>query len=181
MTPLVKTSICMMAESKTKQLVFSLYFFLHMKYGYTGLKHPPPFGSLLPVFFSLLAFSSAILRIEPTFNVPRSGEQHQTTIFSPHVRESKTVLDSGFHAMDSGFQNQWDFRTPDSIVSGILDSLRYIPGSKAQDSGIHQQEFLGFRTPDFLSWGKCSQAIHRACDNNFMATGKNGNSQKGCQ
>ena len=22
---------------------------------------------------------------------------------SPHVRESKTVLDSGFHAMDSGF------------------------------------------------------------------------------
>ena len=93
-----------MAESKTKQLVFSLYFFLHMKYGYTGLKHPPPFGSLLPVFFSLLAFSSAILRIEPPFTVPRSGEQHQTTIFSPHVRESKTVLDSGFHAMDSGFQ-----------------------------------------------------------------------------
>ena len=24
--------------------------------------------------------------------------------FSPHVREYKTVLDSGFHAVDSGFQ-----------------------------------------------------------------------------
>ena len=24
---------------------------------------------------------------------------------SPHVRETKTILDSGFHAMDSGFQS----------------------------------------------------------------------------
>ena len=23
---------------------------------------------------------------------------------SPHIRESKTILDSGFHAVDSGFQ-----------------------------------------------------------------------------
>ena len=71
-----------------------------------------PFGSLLPVFFSLLVFSSAILPIQPPFTVPRSGEQHQTTVFSPHVRESKTVLDSGFHAMDSGFQ------VMDSRISG---------------------------------------------------------------
>ena len=63
---------------------------------------------------SLLALSSAILRIQPPFTVPRGGEQHQTTVFSPHVRESKTVLDSGFHAMDSGFQ------VMDSRISGTL-------------------------------------------------------------
>ena len=67
---------------------------------------------------------------------------------SPHrVRESKTVLDSGFHTMDSGF------RIPDTGFqslsvelglwipgfSGIPDSLSYSPDSKAQDSGFHCQ------------------------------------------
>ena len=42
--------------------------------------------------------------------------------FSPHVRESKAALDSGFHALDSGFQN-WILE----FVSGtwILDSNLY--------------------------------------------------------
>ena len=66
-------------------------------------------------------------------------------IFSPHVRESKTVLDSGFHTVDSGFQYlslELGFWIP--VVSGILDSLSCFPDSKDQDSGFHKQKFLGF-------------------------------------
>ena len=58
--------------------------------------------------------------------------------------ESKTVLDSGFHAMDSGFQIV-DFG---AFVSGIWipDSNRWrhsvscIPDPKAQDSRFHKQK-----------------------------------------
>ena len=74
-----------------------------------------------------------------------------STYDSPHVRESKTVLDSGFHAMDSGFSllylksfsEDLGFRIP--IVSGILDSYSCIPDSKAQDSRFQKQNFLRFR------------------------------------
>ena len=70
---------------------------------------------------------------------------------SPHVRESKTVLDSGFQAVDSGFQLldsrsytvELGFRIP--IVRGIPDSDSCIPDSKAQDSGFHKQKFPRFR------------------------------------
>ena len=51
---------------------------------------------------------------------------------SPHARESKTVLDSGFCAVELGF--------PILIVSMILDSLSCIPDSKAQDSGILKEK-----------------------------------------
>ena len=47
----------------------------------------------------------------------------------PHVRESRTVLDSGFHAVDSGF------RVPDSCL--FLWNL---------DSGF-QSFVVGFRIP----------------------------------
>ena len=85
-----------------------------------------------------MSLSSAILRIQPPFTVPCSGEQHQTTVFSPHVRESKTVLDSGFHAMDSGFQGtgfqiQWDLDT------------RFC---RQWDSGFLEL-FSGFQSPGF--------------------------------
>ena len=53
-----------------------------------------------------------------------------------HVRESKTVLDSGF------------------FVSGIPDSLRCIPDSKAPDSGFHKQKFPGFGSQEFRTWGE---------------------------
>ena len=49
---------------------------------------------------------------------------------SPHGRESKTVLDSGFHAVDSGTKDriperlcQWKLGFRIQIVSGIPDSL----------------------------------------------------------
>ena len=63
---------------------------------------------------------------------------------SPHVRESKTVLDSGFHALNSGFSVldsrllvKFGFWIP--IFSRVPDSLSCIPDSKAQnfpESGI---------------------------------------------
>ena len=62
------------------------------------------------------------------------------TIKSPHARESKTVLDSGFRAVEIGF--------PILIVrSMIFDSLSCIPDSKAQDSGILKENVPSFRIP----------------------------------
>ena len=58
-----------------------------------------------------------------------------STGFHPHVREPKTVLDSGLYAMDSGFK---------VFVSGtwILDSNRH------RDSGFLKRYF-GFQSPGF--------------------------------
>ena len=72
-------------------------------------------------------------------------------IYSPCVSESKTVLDSGFHGVDSGFQVldssfcQWNLDS--GFVNGIPNSLSCIPDSRAQDSGFCQQNF-----PDSLTW-----------------------------
>ena len=73
----------------------------------------------------------------------------------PYVRESKTALDSGFCANDSGL------KVLDSgfFVSGtwIPDSLSCNPESKPlePDPGFpHKQNFPGFlRNQDFLTWG----------------------------
>ena len=81
------------------------------------------------------------------------------SIRSPHARESKTVLDSGFHAVDSGFQVldsrffcQWNFGFLIPIVSGIPDSLSCIPDFKAQNSGFRvlDSRFFLFVEPGFL-------------------------------
>ena len=67
---------------------------------------------------------------------------------SPLVRESNTVLETGFHAQDSGFQActcfqsflvELGFWIP--VLNRILDSLSCIPYSKAQDSRFHKQKF----------------------------------------
>ena len=77
---------------------------------------------------------------------------------STHVRESKTVLDCGFHWQwipDSRYSvpvfvsRTW---IPISIVSGIPDSLSCIPDSKVQHFGFHKQNFPGFRSPQ--AWGE---------------------------
>ena len=77
---------------------------------------------------------------------------------SPHVSESKTVLDSGFLAVDSRFQvldsrlcQRLGFRIP--IFSRILQSLSCIPDSNEQHSWFHKQRFLGFQNPHSLTWG----------------------------
>ena len=71
------------------------------------------------------------------------------TYHSPHIRESRTVLDSGFHAVNSGSQvldskffvsGTW---IPNSIVGGIPDFLWCIPRSNVQDSRFHEQKFPG--------------------------------------
>ena len=69
----------------------------------------------------------------------RPGNRHM-------VRESKQVLDSGFHAGDFGFQAldsslcQWnlDFGFQSLWDSDFLSCFR---DSKAQDSGSHKQSF----------------------------------------
>ena len=83
-----------------------------------------------------------------------------TAKISRHVRESKTVLDSGFRAVDSGvqlldsrsFSVELGFRIP--IVSGILDFYGCIPDSQAQDSGFRKPSFSRLRDPDSLTWGE---------------------------
>ena len=54
---------------------------------------------------------------------------------SPHVRETKTVLDSGFHAVDSGFQIscQW---TLDSGFHRKWDSGFIELNSRFQSTGF---------------------------------------------
>ena len=67
---------------------------------------------------------------------------------SPHVRGSKTLLDSGFHAIDPVFQYwiadslsvEFGFRIP--IVGGIPDSLSCITDSKDQNSGLHSKHLM---------------------------------------
>ena len=64
--------------------------------------------------------------------------------FSPHVRKFKTVLDSRYRILVSGFQAlKHGFWL--SIVSGIPGSLSYIRDTKAQDSRYHKHKFPGFR------------------------------------
>ena len=71
---------------------------------------------------------------------------------SPCVRESKTVLDSGFQvqevdslSVELGFQIPWALfqkpRVPDSISKTF------------PDSGLHKQKFPGFQNLDSLTWG----------------------------
>ena len=71
------------------------------------------------------------------------------TYQSLDIRESKTVLDSGFHTMNSRFQvldskffvsGTW---IPNSIVSGIPDFLRFILDSNVWDSRFHEQKLPG--------------------------------------
>ena len=51
------------------------------------------------------------------------------------------------------FSVELGFRIP-IVCSGIPDSLRCIPDSKANDSGFRKQNFPGFRNPDALTWGE---------------------------
>ena len=78
----------------------------------------------------------------------------------PRVRESKIVLHSGFHAMDSGFPGT-GFRffvrgtwIPGPISSGILESLGCIPYSKVPDFGFYKHKIPGLRNLDSLTWGE---------------------------
>ena len=109
---------------------------------------------------------------------------------SPHVRGSRTVLDSGFQAVDSGFQVmdssicQYLLGFWISIVSGIPDnpwavfriSQPRIPDSMSKlfpDSGLYKLKFAGFRNLDSITRGEISQDIlyifHFKCFLNTLA------------
>ena len=64
-----------------------------------------------------------------------------------------TVLDCGFHAMDSGFFVNGTC-IPDSNRSWVAESLYCIPDSKAQVFRFHQQKCPGIKNPDSPAWGK---------------------------
>ena len=83
----------------------------------------------------------------------RAGSENgaYVTKQSPHVRKWKTVLDSGLHAVDSGWiplfvRETYTFLIP--ILRRISDSLSGIPYSKAQNFGFHKPNcscFFGFQ------------------------------------
>ena len=79
-----------------------------------------------------------------TFKPTRDLFTATFTKHSPHVRESKTVLDSGFHFTHSGFQV-----LNSSLFS--VKSLSFIPDSESPDSRFHKHKFHGFRNLDFLN------------------------------
>ena len=76
--------------------------------------------------------------------------RHVNNVFIYSFIQSMTLLESGFHIVDLGFQVlysslcQWTWIL-DSIVRGISGSLSCIPDTKAQDSGFHRN--FGIRNP----------------------------------
>ena len=77
---------------------------------------------------------------------------------SPNVRESKTLFDSAFHAVDSRFQvlNYRFFARGSwiSIIIGIPDFLRSILDYKNPGFQIPKQKLPGFWYFDSLMWGE---------------------------
>ena len=59
-----------------------------------------------------------------------------------HVRESKTVLDSGLTPWDSGF-----------LKLHYIAKDSEFHNKSFQDSGLHKPKFHGFRNPNSLTWG----------------------------
>ena len=98
----------------------------------------PPCLEVRELKISLFWFTLHLFSNRDTIN-HRRQKWFNGTIKSPHARESKTVLDSGFRAVELGF--------PILIVSMILDSLSCIPDSKAQDSGILKEKVPSLRIP----------------------------------
>ena len=65
--------------------------------------------------------------------------REKTIDISPHVRKSKTVLDFGFHAVDSGFWSLVGFRIPWAVSLVPQTKLSRVPDSTSKnftESGI---------------------------------------------
>ena len=87
---------------------------------------------------------------------------------SPHVRESKTVSDSGFHAVDSGVQVldyslcQWNTDTRFQSLLRFRTPKPRILQAKCSNAGLHKQKCPGFQNPNsLLTWGE-SKVTERA-------------------
>ena len=55
-------------------------------------------------FLCFISFGQSVINWYTWFHYKRGYKFFCLAIFAPCIRESKTVLDSGFHAVDSGFQ-----------------------------------------------------------------------------
>ena len=145
------------------------------------LKGPPSFSSHLCLLWSLwflfLPLSHSFLHSHGLQRYLKQENAYEGWKWewglrgeqSSHVRKSKTVLDSGLHAVDSGLiplfvRETYIFLIP--ILSRISDSLSGIPYSKAQNSGSHKPNCSWFsdskikrtktsRIPEF-GWGENS-------------------------
>ena len=80
---------------------------------------------------------------------------------SSHARKSKTVLNSGLHAVDSGFQVLNSSLCWWNLDSGFQSLVGFqIPNSRVSDStskifpdaGLHEQKCPGFRNPHYARW-----------------------------
>ena len=94
------------------------------------------------------------LTIRPSVLVLLTKTKPSASNTSPHARESKTVVDSGFHAVESGFRAGTG-RLCLSVELGFwIPIVSRIPAdSKAQDSGFSKQKFPRFQNLDSLTRG----------------------------
>ena len=107
-------------------------------YRFTYFVSNNPFGTASPRKIDLLRLTPSPSNIR---RAPREREK------LPHVRESKTVLDSGFHAVDSGFK-VLDSR-PFSVEFrfGIHYAVLRIQKSRILDSSCKTFPDSGIRIP----------------------------------
>ena len=85
------------------------------------------------------------LKVSTIQNVPfasstclKNREQLYTTAISPFVGQSKTILDSGFHAVDSGFQ----------VLDFFVSKIWILDSSRWWDSGFFEL-YSGLQRPGF--------------------------------
>ena len=100
-------------------------------YRFTYFVSNNPFGTASPRKIDLLRLTPSPSNIR---RAPRKREK------LPHVRESKTVLDSGFHAVDSGF------KVLDSRSFSVEFRFR-IPKCRLLDSSCKNFSDSGIRIP----------------------------------
>ena len=82
--------------------------------------------------------------------------------FSPHMRESKKVQDSGFHAVDSGFQlldsRSFSVKRPTAVFRNPSPGFR-IPHAKIFRIPFHRAKFLG-HAHDVVKCDSCLTTIN---------------------
>ena len=123
------------------ELIYDRISLLSSTKGALSVHCSPLFSSSLSSFIintgraKVLVFSQWVNQLRPE---DRTIARLRHLTRWPHVTESKSALDSGFHTIDSGFQCwtpdpllvELGFRIP--IVRGIPDSLSCIPDSTAK-------------------------------------------------
>ena len=78
---------------------------------------------------SLLIFNAAQIKIQSHQWIPVSPSIWGESIaLSLHIREYKTVLDSGLHAVDSGFQSPGSWIPPSKFPRFQIQQAKKIPG-----------------------------------------------------